>query len=220
MTYFTYGLYVIFTKQGGEEFGFGTSAMVAAGCVMARVCHLNTCPVGVCTQKPELRAKFPGVPDDVVNYFGFVAEEVRMPCIFAWECDKFHRRTKKKKRKSMTTKSTKYTIKTMNAKWNECTVFVFILSNSPFFLPFIPSFPFDFIVYTLTPTWQVRWHLAGLGCRSLDEAIGLGASLLKPKTSAHPFKTTAITTDFLTDLPTEDRNGELCVVVVVIVIVL
>lgn len=50
--------------------------MVAAGCVMARVCHLNTCPVGVCTQKPELRAKFPGVPDDVVNYFGFVAEEV------------------------------------------------------------------------------------------------------------------------------------------------
>jgi len=83
MTYFTYGLYVIFTKQGGEEFGFGTSAMVAAGCVMARVCHLNTCPVGVCTQKPELRAKFPGVPDDVVNYFGFVAEEVRMPCIFA-----------------------------------------------------------------------------------------------------------------------------------------
>ena len=65
----------------------------------------------------------------------------------------------------------------------------------------------------------MRWHLAGLGCRSLDEAIGLGASLLKPKTSAHPFKTTAITTDFLTDLPTEDRNGELCVVVVVVVVI-
>ena len=62
---------------GGEEFGFGTVAMVAAGCVMARVCHLNTCPVGVTTQRPELRAKFPGVAEHVVNYFAFVAEEVR-----------------------------------------------------------------------------------------------------------------------------------------------
>jgi len=60
---------------------------------------------------------------------------------------------------------------------------------------------------------KVRWHLAGLGCRSLDEAIGLGASLLKPKANARPFKTTAITTDFLTDLPTQDRNGGLLVVV-------
>ena len=62
---------------GGEEFGFGTTAMIAAGCVMARVCHLNSCPVGVTTQRPELREKFPGVPEDVVNYFAFVAEEVR-----------------------------------------------------------------------------------------------------------------------------------------------
>ena len=57
---------------GGEEFGFGTTAMIAAGCVMARVCHLNSCPVGVTTQRPELREKFPGVPEDVVNYFAFV----------------------------------------------------------------------------------------------------------------------------------------------------
>jgi len=113
---------------GAEEFGFGTVAMVAAGCVMARVCHLNTCPVGVCTQKPELRAKFPGCPDDVVNYFAFVAEEV-------------------------------------------------------------------------------RWHLAALGCRSVDEAVGLGASLLKPKANARPFKTTGLTTAFLTDLPTQGLDG-------------
>jgi len=62
---------------GAEEFGFGTIAMIAEGCVMARVCHLNTCPVGVTSQKEELRKKFPGTPEHVVNFFYFVAEEVR-----------------------------------------------------------------------------------------------------------------------------------------------
>ena len=62
---------------GGEEYGFGTIAMIAEGCVMARVCHLNTCPVGVTSQKEELRKKFPGTPEHVVNFFEFVAEEVR-----------------------------------------------------------------------------------------------------------------------------------------------
>lgn len=62
---------------GAEEFGFGTIAMIAEGCVMARVCHLNTCPVGVTSQKEELRKKFPGTPEHVVNFFHFVAEETR-----------------------------------------------------------------------------------------------------------------------------------------------
>jgi glutamate synthase (ferredoxin) len=62
---------------GAEEFGFGTIAMIAEGCVMARVCHLNTCPVGVTSQKEELRKKFPGSPEHVVNFFEFVSEEVR-----------------------------------------------------------------------------------------------------------------------------------------------
>jgi glutamate synthase (ferredoxin) len=62
---------------GAEEYGFGTIAMIAEGCVMARVCHLNTCPVGVTSQKEELRKKFPGTPEHVVNFFHFVAEEVR-----------------------------------------------------------------------------------------------------------------------------------------------
>jgi glutamate synthase (ferredoxin) len=63
---------------GAEEFGFGTVAMIDEGCVMARVCHLNTCcPVGVTNQKEELRKKFPGTPEDVVNFFEFVSEEVR-----------------------------------------------------------------------------------------------------------------------------------------------
>merc|ERR1712070_55672 len=57
--------------------GFGTIAMIAEGCVMARVCHLNTCPVGVTSQKEQLRKKFPGTPEHVVNFFEFVAEEVR-----------------------------------------------------------------------------------------------------------------------------------------------
>uniref|UniRef100_A0A7S2WL87 glutamate synthase (ferredoxin) n=1 Tax=Eucampia antarctica TaxID=49252 RepID=A0A7S2WL87_9STRA len=62
---------------GGEEFGFGTIAMIAEGCIMARVCHLNTCPVGVTSQKENLRKKFPGTPEHVVNFFHFAAEEVR-----------------------------------------------------------------------------------------------------------------------------------------------
>lgn len=62
---------------GAEEFGFGTAALIAAGCVMARQCHLNTCPVGIATQRDDLRAKFKGTPDDVVRFFTAVAEEVR-----------------------------------------------------------------------------------------------------------------------------------------------
>eukprot|EP00200_Dunaliella_tertiolecta_P000313 CAMPEP_0202365904 /NCGR_PEP_ID=MMETSP1126-20121109/16736_1 /ASSEMBLY_ACC=CAM_ASM_000457 /TAXON_ID=3047 /ORGANISM="Dunaliella tertiolecta, Strain CCMP1320" /LENGTH=1645 /DNA_ID=CAMNT_0048960861 /DNA_START=31 /DNA_END=4971 /DNA_ORIENTATION=+ len=62
---------------GADEYGFGTAAMIATGCIMARVCHTNNCPVGVATQREELRARFPGAPEDLVNYFHFVAEEVR-----------------------------------------------------------------------------------------------------------------------------------------------
>ena len=62
---------------GAEEFGFGTATLVAAGCVMARQCHLNTCPAGIATQRDELRAKFTGTPDDVVRFFMAIAEEVR-----------------------------------------------------------------------------------------------------------------------------------------------
>mmetsp|Transcript_6036 Transcript_6036/g.6809 ORF Transcript_6036/g.6809 Transcript_6036/m.6809 type:complete len:1700 (+) Transcript_6036:61-5160(+) len=68
---------VVASLLGGEEFGFGTIAMIAEGCVMARVCHLNTCPVGVTSQKEQLRKKFPGTPEHVVNFFEFVAEEIR-----------------------------------------------------------------------------------------------------------------------------------------------
>jgi glutamate synthase (ferredoxin) len=62
---------------GAEEYNFGTAALVAAGCAMFRVCHLNTCPVGVATQKEELRLKFRGKPENVVAFFNAVAEEVR-----------------------------------------------------------------------------------------------------------------------------------------------
>jgi glutamate synthase (ferredoxin) len=62
---------------GAEEFGFATSALVVMGCIMMRVCHLNTCPVGVATQDPVLRAKFTGDPDHVVNYMRMIAEETR-----------------------------------------------------------------------------------------------------------------------------------------------
>ncbi|MFN7953798.1 MAG: glutamate synthase large subunit [bacterium] len=62
---------------GAEEFGFSTAPLVAVGCIMMRKCHLNTCPVGVATQDPELRKKFAGKPDHVVNFFHFVAEELR-----------------------------------------------------------------------------------------------------------------------------------------------
>ena len=62
---------------GADEFGFATAPLIAAGCVMMRKCHLNTCPVGVATQDPVLRARFKGKPEHVINYFFFVAEEVR-----------------------------------------------------------------------------------------------------------------------------------------------
>ena len=62
---------------GGEEFGFGTAPLVVSGCVMMRVCHLDTCPVGIATQNPELRKRFSGKPEFVVNFFEFIAEEVR-----------------------------------------------------------------------------------------------------------------------------------------------
>ena len=62
---------------GAEEFGFATAPLVASGCIMMRKCHLNTCPVGVATQDPELRAKFAGKPEHVIRYFFYVAEEVR-----------------------------------------------------------------------------------------------------------------------------------------------
>merc|ERR1740129_1094505 len=68
---------VLAALMGGEEFGFGTIALIAEGCFMARICHTNNCPVGVTSQKLELRKKFPGTPDNVVTYFEFVAEEVR-----------------------------------------------------------------------------------------------------------------------------------------------
>jgi glutamate synthase domain-containing protein 2 len=54
---------------GAEEFGFATAPLVASGCIMMRKCHLNTCPVGVATQDPELRAKFAGTPENVIRYF-------------------------------------------------------------------------------------------------------------------------------------------------------
>src|SRR6185437_14658645 len=62
---------------GGEEFGFATAPLVVSGCIMMRVCHLDTCPVGVATQNPELRRRFTGKPEFVVNFFEFIAEEVR-----------------------------------------------------------------------------------------------------------------------------------------------
>ncbi len=68
---------VIAALLGAESYGFGTAPLVAIGCAMARQCHLNTCPTGIATQRPELRAKFKGTPDQVVTYFSYVAEEVR-----------------------------------------------------------------------------------------------------------------------------------------------
>ena len=63
--------------MGAEEYGFGSIAMIAEGCIMARICHTNQCPVGVATQQEKLRKRFPGVPEHVVNFFLFVAQEVR-----------------------------------------------------------------------------------------------------------------------------------------------
>ncbi|MGH2926904.1 MAG: glutamate synthase-related protein, partial [Solirubrobacteraceae bacterium] len=68
---------VIGALLGADEFGFSTAPLVALGCIMMRVCHLNTCPVGIATQNPELRARFRGTPEHVTTYLMFVAEEVR-----------------------------------------------------------------------------------------------------------------------------------------------
>ena len=68
---------VIGALLGADEFGFATAPLIAAGCIMMRKCHLNTCPVGVATQDPVLRKRFRGQPEHVINYFFFVAEEVR-----------------------------------------------------------------------------------------------------------------------------------------------
>src|SRR5438874_6819869 len=62
---------------GADEYSFGTSGMIAEGCIMVRACHKDTCPVGVATQRPHLRAKFAGTPEGVAAYFLFIAEEVR-----------------------------------------------------------------------------------------------------------------------------------------------
>jgi glutamate synthase (NADPH/NADH) large chain len=68
---------VVGALLGADEFGFATAPLIAAGCVMMRKCHLNTCPVGVATQDPVLRKRFRGQPEHIINYFFFVAEEVR-----------------------------------------------------------------------------------------------------------------------------------------------
>ncbi|HTF92637.1 MAG TPA: glutamate synthase large subunit, partial [Verrucomicrobiae bacterium] len=68
---------VVAALLGAEEFGFATTALVTLGCIMMRVCHLDTCPVGVATQNPELRKKFAGDPDHVVNFMRFIAREMR-----------------------------------------------------------------------------------------------------------------------------------------------
>ena len=68
---------VIGALLGADEFGFATAPLIAEGCIMMRKCHLNTCPVGVATQDPELRKRFVGKPEHVINYFFFVAEEMR-----------------------------------------------------------------------------------------------------------------------------------------------
>jgi glutamate synthase (NADPH/NADH) large chain len=68
---------IIGALLGADEFGFSTAPLIAAGCIMMRKCHLNTCPVGVATQDPVLRRRFKGTPEHVINYFFFVAEEVR-----------------------------------------------------------------------------------------------------------------------------------------------
>ncbi|HEX8918241.1 MAG TPA: glutamate synthase large subunit, partial [Chloroflexota bacterium] len=68
---------VIGALLGAEEFSFSTAPLVATGCIMMRACHLNTCPVGIATQDPELRERFAGTPEHVINYFFFLAEQVR-----------------------------------------------------------------------------------------------------------------------------------------------
>lgn len=68
---------IIGALLGADEFGFSTAPLIAAGCLMMRKCHLNTCPVGIATQDPELRRRFKGTPEHIINYFFYVAEEVR-----------------------------------------------------------------------------------------------------------------------------------------------
>src|SRR6185437_320702 len=68
---------IVGAMLGADEFGFATAALIAAGCIMMRKCHLNTCPVGIATQNPELRHRFVGKPEDVTNFFLYIAEEVR-----------------------------------------------------------------------------------------------------------------------------------------------
>jgi len=68
---------VVAALLGAEEVGFSTAPLIATGCIMMRVCHLNTCPVGIATQDPELRRRFTGTPEHVINYFFLVAEEAR-----------------------------------------------------------------------------------------------------------------------------------------------
>jgi glutamate synthase (NADPH) large chain len=68
---------VIGALLGADEFGFATAPLISVGCIMMRKCHLNTCPVGVATQDPELRRRFQGTPDNVINFFFFIAEEMR-----------------------------------------------------------------------------------------------------------------------------------------------
>ena len=68
---------VIAALLGAEEYGFATAPLVVMGCIMMRVCHLDTCPVGIATQNPKLREKFAGKAEHVVNFFQFIAEEVR-----------------------------------------------------------------------------------------------------------------------------------------------
>src|SRR5437764_8162961 len=69
---------VIGALLGAEEFGFSTAPLIALGCIMMRACHLNTCPVGIATQDPRLRAKFAGQPEHVVNFIRFITQEVRV----------------------------------------------------------------------------------------------------------------------------------------------
>ena len=62
---------------GAEEFGFGTTLLMAEGCVMMRVCNLDTCPMGICTQNPELRKNFKGKPEYIINFMHFIARDLR-----------------------------------------------------------------------------------------------------------------------------------------------
>src|SRR5258705_2665364 len=70
---------VIGALMGAEEYGFSTAPLVVMGCIMMRVCHLNTCPVGIATQDPKLRVKFTGKPEFVGTFFRFIAQDVREP---------------------------------------------------------------------------------------------------------------------------------------------